>query len=788
MLYRRPCGRTARVLIVGALVLAPPPAALAAAQGQAAHRDEIVVTARKREESILEIPVAVTAFRAENIEALGLIDLTDLARFTPGLALNSALGRQPASYRPVFRGVTTVRNGVTNANAGNTFVDGVYVGAALLTTELEGLERVEIMRGPQSAQFGRNTYVGAVNYVTRAPSRELTGRLSATAAQHDTLNLSGWLSGPLGSEQLRFALGAGHREYGGEWTNLRDGSDVGGEESDEVTAKLVFEPDADLDVTLKLGWQGVDDEHFAMYLQPSTLNNCCERSADAPRAREYFVGKVQAVDEVRLYTDLLERNGGAGTELDRLLASLAVDWRLGAVMLTSVTGIIDDEYSLGFDTSYAGYDPSVPPTYVCGAPLPPGSQPPGSFLNHERKDFDDLSQELRLTTDAIGAWRFTAGAYFYRGETDVTARNRIDPCTGTATAIDRDRDEVKNRALFGAVTWDFAERWTAGLELRWAEDDVTVTRLPVGEPGVAYRAEEDALTPRLTLSWQPFDTTTVYVNLSRGTKPPDFNTRVPARPDGSPDESYRTVDEESAWNYEVGVKASLLDRRLDIALAGYRLDVEDQQLTELVELATGGTASIITNAGRTQVWGIEAELAANPTEEITVRATYTWTDSEFEEWVSQEQADLFGSDGSFAENQRLGDVSGHESPRVPEHMASLIVRYDRPISSQLDWYGSADWSYQSSKYVAEHNLAETGARQLVGLRTGLAFAAWDISLWATNLFDDDTPIDTLRFFDRRTQTLLPFPQQGARPSSIPRGFVVPLPRGRELGITLAYRF
>jgi outer membrane receptor protein involved in Fe transport len=759
---------------------------LSAASGGATV-PEIIVTTRKFEESILDVPVAVTAFSADDIQTLGLGDIGDLARFTPGFTLNSATGRQPASYRPVFRGVTTVRNGVGNANAGNTFVDGVYVGSALLTTELGNIERVEIMRGPQSAQYGRNTYVGAVNYVTRRPSDQLEAEVSVTGAQHDRFDLTGWLSGPLGSERLRFALGAGHREYGGEWANQRDGSDIGGEETDELTAKLLFEPRDDLDLTLKIGWQRTDDDHFAIYLQPSTLNNCCERTADAPRAREYYVGKAVVEDEVNLFTDLLEANGGAGTELDRLLGSFAVDWEVGGFTLTSLTGIIDDDYETGFDTSYAGYDPSVPPGFVCGSPLPPGPLP-GSFLNRERRQYDDFSQELRLTSPASQPLRFTVGVYYYEGDADIRSRTRIDPCTGIAADTDRSRDEIENRAVFGALAWDFAERWSAGLELRWAEDEVTVTARPVNGPPVSYSSDPENLTPRVTLSWSPLEDLTWYLNVAKGTKAPDFNTRVPTGTDGNPDESFRAVDEERAWNYEVGLKGLFLDRRVSLSLAGYHLDVKDQQLTQLIELPAGGTESLLTNAGETEVWGIEAEAITRLTDELTVQASYAYTDSEIREWVSQEQADLLGSDGSFADNQALGDVAGQQSARVPEHMASLIARYQRPLNATLDWYGSADWSYESSKYAAEHNLIETGDRNLVGVRTGVLYGRWDMSVWAKNLFDDDTPVDILRFFDRRTETLPSFPQQGARPSNTPRGFAIPLPPGRELGATLRYRF
>lgn len=754
---------------------------LPAPASHAAEMPEIIVTARKREENILDVPVAITAFPASSIEALGLADLGDIARFTPGFALNSATGRQPASYRPVFRGVTTMRNGVANSNAGNTFVDGVYVGAALLTTDLDNLERVEILRGPQSAQFGRNTYVGAVNYVTRKPSAQLEGQLKAGIAEHDSRDFSGWVSGPLGTQRLRYALGAGHHEYGGEWTNQRDDSDIGGEVSDEVSAKLLFEAAEGLEITLKLGWQGTDDDHYPMYLQPSTLNNCCFRSADAPRAREYFVGKALPEDQVNLYTDLLEQHGGAGTELDRRLGSLTVDWQLAGFTLTSLTGFIRDEYSQGYDTSQAGYDPSVPRTFTCATPVPPFLPPRGSFLLRERMDYDDFSQELRLSSDAAGPLRFTVGAYYYKGEAGVAARDRIDPCINEAFAVDRERDEVENRAVFGAIAWDFAEHWTAGVELRWAEDKVTVTNLPVNAASARYRTAPENITPRFTLDWRPLDSTTYYINVSKGTKPPDFNPRVP-------DERYRAVDEESAWNYEIGMKALLPEQGLSLALAAYRLDVENQQVTELLEIPGVGTASILTNAGRTRVWGLEAEASAALGENLTLRGTYSWTDSEIREWTSQEEADLRGSDGSFAENEALGSVAGHDSPRVPKHMASLVLRYQRPLTPTLDWYGSVDYSFESSRYAAEDNLIETGDRSLVGLRAGLIRERWDFSFWAKNLLDDDTPVDILRFFDGRYETLPSYPYQGSRPSSTPRGFAIPLPRGRQLGATVAYRF
>ena len=734
---------------------------------------EVVVTARKRSESLISVPIAATVFSTGQLESPSIVSLTDIARFTPGLAMNSPVGRQAVSYKPVFRGVTTVRNGIANASAGATFIDGVYVSGGLLAAEMDNLERVEILRGPQSAQFGRNTYAGAINYVTRAPLAAPAGEIKLTGAAHDTREASGWWSGPLTDDRALLWIGGGHREYNGEWTNIRDGSDIGGEKSDELSAKLLLRPTEALDATVRLAWQRTDDDHFPMYLQPRTLNNCCFRTVDAPRAREYYIGKAQPENVVNLYTDLLEQNGGAGTQLDRTSGSLALNWQVGGMTLTNLTGVLKDELESGLDTSYAGYaSPAAP-------------------VIREIRDFDDLSQELRLSSATDRPFRYVAGLYYYQGDAKTVSRNQINTTTGAATPLTRTRDEVENHAVFGSIEYDFAARWTAGVELRWAEDEVTVTATPApnAPPSTAVLCNRTlcndttrSLTPRFTLSWRTTDDLTTYANIAKGTKPGDFNSTVP-------DERYRTVDEETLWSYELGLKTRLLDDRLSLALAAYYLEVDDQQLTSLVELDTGRTESILVNAGETDAYGIEAELQAAITDNFSLQASYAWTDSEFEEYISPEEADLRGGDGSFADTQLLGDVSGNDSPRVPRHMASLAARYQQALTAETAWYVAADWTFESSKYAAEHNLIETGDRRLVGLQTGLQQDRWDANIWVRNLFDDDTPVDIFRYFDGRYGSLPNYPQQGSLPASrTPRGFAIPLAPGRQAGITVRVKF
>lgn len=745
--------------------------------------EEIVVTARKRDELVLNVPIAVTAFTADSMEQLGLTRIDELARYTPGFSFNPATGRQPASDRPTVRGVTTIRNGITNTSVASTFIDGVYVGGTIQSAGLYNLERVEILRGPQTALYGRGTYAGAINYVTRRPTGEFEGEVTLTGAEHDTVEASVWLSGPLASDRLAFFIGAGYYDYGGEYENTRDGSTVGGLETKDLTGRLYWTPTENLDVSLKLGIQSTDDGHFPIYLQPRTLNNCCFRTPAAPRAREYFVGEAQLEQQVTLFTDLLNAAGGAGTRLDRQLAALDIDWTLpGGYSIHSITGYIGDEMERGFDSSYAAYDP-----------LPFA---PGSFTIADEIEQSDLSQELRFSSPADRPVRWTLGGYYYDGDSDEVVENRVflDASNNIVVAPNfgpLTEDSVENLAFFGGLEWDFGDRWVTSVELRWSQDEITVENFAndgSGQLQESFNKTDRNVTPRFTLSYQSNENTNVYANIAKGTKPGDFNSAVPSLPDGSPDERFRSVDEEELWNYELGVKANWWDGRASGGVALYYLDVDDQQLTQIIELPNGGTASIIQNVGRTSVYGLELEGIVFVTDRFSLSASYAYTDAEIREHIDSDEADLRGSDGSFAQTEALGDVSGNRVPRVAEHMGSLVLRYEWPFSSTINGYVSGNYTFESSKYAQVHNLIETGDSSLVGIRAGINAGQWEFIVWGKNVFDDDTPTDVLRYFDCCFGSLPSLPQQGSRVSSLPRGFGIALPRGRQLGGTVRFRF
>ena len=810
-------------VVVAGVIVAPRPVI-----AQEGALEEIIVTARKREESVQDIPIAVSAFTADDIRELGLQSIDDIALFTPGFSFQSGFGRNSGIDRPAVRGQTTIVNGIAGVKAVSTFVDGVYVGGLVSSVDLANIERVEIIKGPQSAQYGRGTYAGAINYVTRRPTDEFAAEVSVTGAQHETSRVTAWASGPLVADRAYYRISAGFDSYGGEYVNTVTGDEIGDQETTNFAAKLFLTPSENFEATLALGYQKVDDGHAALALQGREHNNCCFRGPPSnspdisgvvgPRARGYYIGEAQRNLPVALLTEELDSAGGAGNRLDRLSMSLTMhydlnnDWRL-----SSLTGNIDDEAESYVDGTYGGYDFGV--AWVNGYPpfLRPRLGPLfcitigfcGNFQRMLHYDQTDFSQELRLASPADRSFRATVGLYYYKGKQHELLDSKVHTKQSEALGYGLvagtvrpnstfDNDDVTNTAVFGGLEWDINDQWAATLEARWATDDIQVRIYDtndINKLNTDHSAEFDSFNPRATLSYRPDDNTNLYLNVSKGSKPGTFNSQVPIGPDGQPDESFRAVDEEEAWNYEAGYKGRLMDGRMVLNVAAYRTEVTDQQLTTVIETATGGSASLIDNVGETSINGLEVEVQTLVNDQLSVNVGYAWTNAEITSYINTDQADINGADGSLHDLHRLGSAAGQQVPRIPEHAASVVAMFEgETMASGFSWFAVGNVTYEGSRFSQIHNLIETGAMTRVGLRVGLRRDSLEITAWGKNLFDDDAPLDVLRYIDRRTGGLpsharIPgYVAELGNPSSTPRGFAISLPRGRQVGITLTYGF
>ena len=277
--------------------------------GERQDRDVITVTARRREESLLDAPVAVTAFGDGEIERLGIQSVDDIARFTPGLSYSAAFGR--STERPVIRGQSNVLAGVQFGVESGTayFIDGIYYPGSISSLDPADIERVEVIKGPQSALYGRNTYAGAINYVTRGATDEFEANARARIGTYGEREIGLRVAGPL-NDRLGYSLTFRDYNYDGEWTNALTGQTVGSESSLNFSGVIDADFTDNFSMRLRAMYYEDQDGTLPLFLQPSESNNCFPgfRSnasfafSGSSNNNQYYCGVIRP-DVVALNTD-----------------------------------------------------------------------------------------------------------------------------------------------------------------------------------------------------------------------------------------------------------------------------------------------------------------------------------------------------------------------------------------------------------------------------------------------------------------------------------------------------
>jgi outer membrane receptor protein involved in Fe transport len=858
--------RTSRAALTAAFSLASALAASAAAAqspeaAEGLQLEEIVVTARKREESLQDVPIAVTALSAQRIEELRITSPDDIARFTPGFSFSSGFGRS-GGERPTIRGQTNIL-GAPNASF---FVDGIYVSGRSLSTETSNLERIEVIKGPQAALYGRATFAGAINYITKRPSNDFTGKLSVTGGQHDEREASGFVSGPIVEDRLLYYVGARTWRFDGGYTNAFDGGDAGAQRSNSGTVKLLWTPNEAFEATL-LGTLAKDDDPGALpiVLLGRQFNNCQLRVVSGsaannfagtilPRSPGYYCGEAPGASDlglqIRQRSDVLP--GGLGSwRGDKRLGLTTRTTFGGGYQLTTVTGYHEEDGGSRTDVSYDAYDAFANLF---------GSSQSGAFWGSDSFEREDFQQEIRLDSPAERAFRWRLGGYYFKGNAD-TLSNKKYLAPGSAlqancvtlpggfiqcpqsTVEPLSETELENRAVFGDIEYDVTDRFTITAELRRATEEAeqlniqAVTTLPgcnpmapTNTPGVTidlcrFKGEWKSTTPRVTLRYKATPDATFYLNAAKGTKPGGFNTATAVQTGiNSRIDVPAVYEEEESKAYELGAKLVLFDRRATLNAALFYTEITGQQLTSnVVGVTAAGAASVnsfITNLGGTEVKGLELDGTLLISDRWDAQFTFSWVDSKIESFLDNNQANLFSPNPAFstapsssgprtlcnnrppapqvpgrefcdvliaADLAAWGNVAGAFSPRTPKIQASLASSYRGEFGNGWGWRIAGDVTYEGKRYGQVDNLNRTPAHTYVGARLSLSDENWELTLWGKNLFDDDGPIDILRYIDSRGITPATFftPAIGG---VTPRGFGLSLPRPRQVGLTAAYRF
>ncbi len=768
-------------------------AAIAASSGvTAATLEEVTVTTRRAEENIQDIPVAVTAFGAEFIERQGMATTADVAKLVPGVQFDQSFSA--ADTRITIRGIASERGRTSAA----VLVDGVDVsgenitaggGSSLLNTRLLDLERVEVIKGPQSALYGRNAFAGAINYVTRQPSLDDTEiSVYADLADYGTYDVRSFISGPVIEGKLALGVNLGYYSTDGYFRNNNQSvpaanARLNGAESRGGRLVALWTPTDTLTLTGSLSYSENESDQRALvkvgnantfYLNGQQLPDGTLPDFSFSGDMDYgqWLGKVSTVAEEGVNLSLSERSNApfAGSADDTLLTYLKIDWNLGATTLKSVTSYLKNDATLDEDVDYQ----DGTGTFFMGA---------GLSIANEYRDATDTryaNQEFTLESNEWDRGNWLVGVSYFDESTDNSDNSTgwfndpaisfvpgfcgADPfqvaCSYEASAlagtpaktISRDTESI---SVFGLVGLDLTERLRLTAEARYIRDEIAVStntaidrvsqyilNLPIdfsfGAPPVLPASDKqtsDTINPRLALDFRLTDDVLLYGSAAKGTKPAGFGTSQFATPQNA------RIKQEKLYAYELGAKSNWNDGRLQANVAIFFNDYQDRQVgVTVTDPNTGWPQAGIANAAEAETKGIEVDVSWRPIEALTLGLAYAYTDAEWTDFNYNEirPGGATVKDLAICGNAE-GDCSGMGVAGVPDNALSLLANYTASLGGYTEWFATVIGVFQDERAVFDRVYTPTvDSSWNWDLQVGLQSTQWTVQVYADNLLDDDT--------------------------------------------------
>ena len=748
--------------------------------------EEIVVTARKRTESVQDIPLSISVYDEQFIEAAGIRDIDDIARLTPGLVFDK--GWIPQDTRPHIRGLPTDRG----RPPVGILVHGIDIssesmltsgGGMLMNLKVMDIERIEVVKGPQSALYGRVAFGGAINYVSKAPSDEFEADFSADVGQYGQMEARVGVSFPL-SDTFGLRINAVTAQHDGFYENEISGEGIGGSDSTGVAAAARFQPSDMFNLDLRVAYSS-DEYEIRPQMQLASKTGHAEPvplpphvvgvlgppgfGPPPPYPANVFAPPAGTITSLETITASLNPYTGEdyeGSTFDSLLLHARAEWDLGAAKLNAWLGSTSAETTQNMDVDYYGvpWAPVFLPAVTVNEPLP------AQFIFDLETEVDQTNLELRLGDLESDGLRWAVGGLYWSEEVRQKNGNLISliffPPTASAGANiaaqnpipkgDEGRD-TDHWSVYGMLEYDFSDKLTGSVEARYSDEStdshwvvggngmvgVAFAPIPVNIGPTAQRDSEDSFfTPRFTLEYQYSDDILTYGSISKGVKPGGVSTIA------SPSPTHARFDPEELWNYEVGFKSTLADGRMTLNAAAFFMDYEGKQTTSLEPSVTSPTGFdlVVGNAGAAEIKGFEVDAALAITEELLVRGGYTWLDSVYTDFVTNTNSALSIGLVHDCTLQQLPsgfficavDQSGVEMERVPRDNFNLSASYTRALGNGMNLQFDLLTQYQSDRGIAPGRTHLFDSWFNVDARVGLQAEDWSLFAYVDNVTGDDT--------------------------------------------------
>lgn len=642
--------------------------------------EAITVTANKVEENVQDVPMGITVFSEQNIEDFNIDSVSGMADFVPNLSVfdNGMSGMNSPSTRGIHAFVEsmTVSSGL--------YVDGVPILSAMgYEDTLLDIERVEVLRGPQGTLYGKNTEAGVINIITRQPDNNFRGKISAEGGVDEKKQATVNLSGPIMRNKLFFSLAGKYYDKDGFIENSVTGDTVDDRNHWYGKGQLRWTPVKNLDVSLILTRFEYDDGANNMGLTEDgsamlglTPLNNRETSTDVGYNSAEINSQILKVDYS--FTDTLK--------------------------LTSITTnrVYDDDHFADWDFTELKIMEATTDS-----------------------QYNKLTQELRLYS-SMEKLKWLMGIYYDKDDNDLNTQ--VDFLTSQTTS---DRDfEGDGYAVFGQASYPFGEKFSVTAGLRYEKQEVDFTDYVAG---IQENETWDEVSPKIALNYLITPEIMTYASVSKGYRSGGFNTYAT-------DPQYMTYDEEKLWSYEVGMKSTMLNRRLIVNGALFYMDIEDMQVNE----AVSPYEAYLTNAAEASAIGGEVDITARLTEFLSLNAGFGYTNIEFDKY-----------------KDALGDYEGNKNPYAPEYTFNIGAQYRTPQG----FYARCDFIGYGKTYLDKKNEYSRDPYEIVNVKIGYEMEHFDVYLYGKNIFDEE--YDTVGIFD---------------------GLYTVYSEPREIGAKLTYRF
>ena len=690
----------------------------------AAEIEEIIVTAQKRQESLQDIPISVQVISGEILSQQNQISLETLSMTVPALNISPS----GPSHEIYLRGIGSGQNHAFDQSVA-TFIDDVYHGRSRSTAAaFIDLERIEVLKGPQSTFFGNSAIAGALNVVTRKPGDKFDASLRALYGEDGQYAVEGTVGGPL-SDTFAARLALVTNGLDGYIENVNTGKDAPNEENYGGRLTLLFQPSETLNATLKIE-TSVSNRTGTGFAQPFQITNCPSPQPEVP---DWFGGDCAPALALGIPigndNNQNSNNEGMGADFNTTESVLTINYDQWGHTFTSVTAYYEYEYDLHHDNDGT-------PLFLTTRGLP--------------EDYEQFSQEIRVASPTNQPIEYLAGFYYQNDDLDSLLETGFgfvipaffppgDPAIpflplGLAQGFSQDEDIY---SVFGSVKWNATDRLSLGAGLRgsWVDKDYTlnlfygsltgeyggIVPFPAGvqNPGgyfgqgvpgmLSGSRSDDDWTPSARIQYDITPEAMVYFSYANGFKSGGFNAL-----ETSGVAANVPFDPESVDAYEVGLKSAWFDNRLLLNLAVFRNDYTNLQVAFWEVPASGPAVSNIRNAAESRSQGVELEAKWQVSENFRLAGNLTYLDAYYVSYpdAGASLLGLFNAAVTGDTNLNVQDLSGRPTQYSPDWSGSLTATFNTPLpggyqlTAELNPYFSSgyhiiflideDWFWQDS--------------------------------------------------------------------------------------------